>query len=148
MKILRSVLLAEDEPNDIFLLQHAFEQAEVLNPLHTVNDGQEAIDYLSGSGNFADRAQFPIPSLVILDVKMPRKSGIEVLAWLRQQKGLGCLPVLILSSSAHPDDVEKAYQLGANAFVVKPPGVAQRTELAKMLKGFWLSMNELPTICR
>src|SRR5215469_12804425 len=102
MKILRSVLLAEDEPNDIFLLQHAFQQAQLLNPLHSVTDGQEAIDFLSGSGEFSDRAQFPIPGLVILDVKMPRKSGLEVLAWLRRQKGICCLPTLILSSSAHP----------------------------------------------
>lgn len=148
MTIRRCVLLAEDEPNDVFLLKHAFEKASVENPLYTVSDGQEAIDYLSGTGKFSDRIQFPFPNLLILDLKMPRKTGLQVLQWLQNDQKLRNLPTIILSSSAHPDDVDKAYLLGANAFIVKPLSVQERTELARMIKCFWLVMNEPPSLCR
>jgi CheY-like chemotaxis protein len=147
MKTDRGVLLAEDDPNDVFLLERAFEDAGIHNPLRAVCDGQEAIEYLSGTGKFSDRNQFPFPALMILDLKMPRKTGIDVLHWLRKEDSFRCLPTVMLSSSAHPTDVEKAYRLGVNAFVVKPPGISQRAELARMIKGFWLTMNELPLIC-
>jgi len=148
MTIIRCFLLAEDEPNDVFLFQHALAQAEVKNPLYTVSDGQEAIEYLSGAGKFSDRNHFPFPSLLILDVKMPRQTGMDVLQWLRQDENLRCLPTIVLSSSAHPDDVDKAYQLGANAFIVKPSSVGSRLELARMLKDFWLGLNQVPAICQ
>ena len=148
MKTARSILLAEDDPNDVFLLQHAFESAQVSNPLQVVSDGQQAIDYLSGTGKFADRTQFPLPALLVLDVKMPRRTGLDVLEWLKDQENLSCVPTIMLSSSANPADVEKAYQLGVNGFVVKPQGVAQRVDLAKMIKGYWLTFNELPSVCR
>ena len=144
----RCVLLAEDDPNDVYLLQYAFEQAQVQTPLLTVNDGQEAIEYLSGIGEYSDRIDFPFPRLLILDLKMPRKTGMEVLYWLKQQEVLGCLPTIVLSSSAHPDDVEQAYRLGVNAFLVKPGGTSERTALAKMINDFWLKLNEPPRICR
>jgi len=147
MKTERCVLMADDDANDVFLLQRAFRDAEIPNPLRAVRDGQEAIDYLSGAGAFANRARFPFPFLLILDLKMPRKTGMDVLQWLRNREGLCCLPVIMFSSSAHPSDVEKAYRLGVNAFVVKPSGVPQRTELARMIKGFWLTFNEPPLIC-
>ena len=139
--------MADDDENDIFLLRRAFRDADVRNPLHAVSDGQEAIDYLLGEGKYADRIEFPFPSIVILDLKMPRKTGLDVLRWLRDEAGLSCLPTIMLSSSAHPSDVENAYLLGANAFVVKPPGMSERTELARMIKGFWLTLNEAPLIC-
>jgi len=142
MKQIYCLLVAEDDANDVFFLKRAFEQAEIQNPLHFVHDGQEAIDYLSGVGTFSDRAQYPLPSLLILDLKMPRKSGMEVLKWLDEQPELRRLPVVVFTSSAHQKDVERAYQLGANAFVVKPSNVSQRIELAKVIKGFWLDFNE------
>jgi CheY-like chemotaxis protein len=143
----RCVLLAEDDPNDVYFLQYAFQEAGINNPLKTVADGQEAIDYLSGTARFSDRNQFPFPGLVILDLKMPHKTGIDVLQWLLTEDELRCVPTIMLSSSAHPLDVEEAYRLGVNAFVVKPSGISQRAELARMIKSFWLTLNQPPLIC-
>ncbi|WP_160164675.1 response regulator [Pedosphaera parvula] len=140
-------MLAEDDPNDVLLLQFAFREAEIHSPLHTVSNGQEAIDYLSGVGSFSDRERFPIPALLLLDLKMPRKTGIDVLEWLAKDDVMRCLPTVMLSSSTHPGDIEKAYRLGVNAFVVKSPGTAQRTEFCKIIKSFWLTLNELPLVC-
>jgi CheY-like chemotaxis protein len=136
--------MAEDEPNDVLLLQRAFRDAEILTPLYVVCDGQEAIDFLEGRGKFSDRTQFPLPSLLILDLKMPRKTGLEVLEWVRRKDGLCWLPIILFSSSAHPGDIEKSYRLGANAFVVKPLRVEARAEFARLVKGFWLNLIELP----
>ncbi|HXT13932.1 MAG TPA: response regulator [Candidatus Angelobacter sp.] len=147
MKSDRSVLLAEDDSNDVLLLQLAFQEAGIRNPLHVVHDGQEAIDYLSGTEKFSDRSRFPFPALLILDLKMPRKTGIDVLEWLAKEDAMRCLPTIMLSSSVHPGDIEKAYRLGVNAFVVKSPSTAQRTEFARMIKTFWLTLAELPLIC-
>lgn len=144
MKRERCVLMAEDDENDVVFIQRAFKQAEIHNLLQVVQDGQAAIDYLSGSGSFADRSQYPLPSLLLLDLKMPHKTGMEVLEWVRTQPALQALPVIILSSSVHSSDVEAAYRNGANAFVTKPSGAPERTELARMIKGFWLNFNQLP----
>jgi CheY-like chemotaxis protein len=141
------ILLAEDEENDVFLLRRAFQAADIRNPLFVVRDGEEAIEYLSGIGPFADRLQYPIPALFILDIKMPRKSGMDVLRWLRKQPVLNSLPALVMSSSAVPHDIERAYQLGANAFVVKPSNNEERAQLANNIKGFWLRFNRPPIMC-
>jgi len=140
------LLVAEDDENDVFFLQRAFQQAKVENPLHVVRDGQETIDYLSGDGKFSDRNLYPLPYLVILDLKMPGKNGLDVLRWLHEQPELRCLPVLVLTSSAQQADIEKAYELGANAFVVKPASLEKRVELAKLIGGFWLEFNEGPIV--
>jgi len=142
-----SFLVAEDDGNDVFFLQRAFLQAKIENPLHVVGDGQEAIDYLSGEGKFSDRSLYPLPHLFILDLKMPRKTGLDVLLWLQEQPELRCLPVLVLSSSAQRTDIERAYELGANAFVVKPASLERRVELAKVIGTFWLEFNEGPIVC-
>lgn len=138
--------MAEDEPNDVLLLQRAFRDAGISDPLQVACDGQEAIDFLEGRGKFSDRSQFPLPSLLILDLKMPRKTGLEVLEWVRSKDGLRCLPIIMFSSSAHPGDIEKSYRLGVNAFVVKPLRVEARTEFARLVKGFWLTLVELPQL--
>jgi CheY-like chemotaxis protein len=142
-----TLLIAEDDDNDLFFLQRAFDTAEVKNPLQIVRDGQEAIEYLSGAGSFADRIKFPLPHLFLLDLKMPRKTGMEVLEWLSEQPELRCLPVVVFSSSANRRDIERAYELGANAFVVKPSSMIERAELAKAMGLFWLESNEPPMIC-
>jgi CheY-like chemotaxis protein len=147
VKFGKSFLVAEDDENDVFFLKRAFQQAKVENPLNVVRDGQEAIDYLSGEGKFSDRNVYPLPHLFILDLKMPRKTGLDVLGWLQQQPELRCLPVLVLSSSAHLTDIDKAYELGANAFVVKPASLEKRLELAKLIGAFWLDFNEAPIVC-
>jgi len=143
----RSFLVAEDDENDVFFLQRAFQQANIENPLHVVRDGQEAIEYLSGVGKFSDRTIHPLPHLFILDLKMPRKTGLDVLGWLQEQPELRCLPVVVLSSSAHRTDIERAYELGANSFVVKPASTQKRIQLAELIKGYWLQFNEPPAVC-
>jgi len=138
------ILFAEDDENDVFFMQRAFAEAGLPHTLHVVSDGQEAIDYLSGEEKYTNRKQYPLPSLLILDLKMPRRTGMEVLEWIRGRPELRSLPVIILSSTAHRHDVERAYALGANAFVAKPSSTEQRTELARMIKGFWLTFNQSP----
>src|SRR6185503_1050748 len=96
----QTILHVEDDPNDVFFLDHSFKKAQITTPIHVVNDGQEAIDYLSGSGKFSDRALYPMPCLVILDLKMPRKDGLQVLQWLRQESNCVWPPVIVLSSSS------------------------------------------------
>jgi CheY-like chemotaxis protein len=140
----RCVLMAEDDENDIAFLQRAFKQAEIHNALQVVQDGQAAIDYLSGAGTFSDRGRYPLPGLLLLDLKMPRKTGMEVLEWIRARETLRSLPIIVFSSSVYPADIETAYRKGANAFVTKPSGAPERTELARMIKGFWLTFNQLP----
>jgi len=110
-----AVLAAEDDPNDASLLRRAFTRAGVTAPLHFVRDGREAIDYLLGVPPFDNRAVYPLPTLVLLDVNMPRLSGLEVLAWLRREPSLVSLPVVILTSSWEVDDMRRANVLGATA---------------------------------
>jgi CheY-like chemotaxis protein len=138
------VLLAEDDENDIAFARRAFAQVEISAPLLVVEDGQEAIDFLSGAGKYSDRDPHALPSLLMLDLKMPRKTGMDVLKWIREQERLQSLPIIIFSSSLQPSEIEAAYRMGANAFVAKPPGAPERTELARMIKGFWLTFNETP----
>jgi len=141
------ILYAEDDEHDVFFLRHAFQEAGITNPLHIASNGQEAIDYLSGAGDFADRSRYPLPRLILLDLKMPRITGMEVLAWIRQASKLPPLPVIVLSSSAQPRDIERAFALGANAFVVKPGSVEDRLCLARGIKEFWLRFNEAQPAC-
>lgn len=145
--VLLSVLLVDDDANDIFFMKRAFKDAGIHTPLTVAHDGQEAMDYLSGAGKFSNRLLYPLPCFLILDLKMPRKTGLDVLDWLRGKPIFRCLPVMILSSSAHRYDVERAYQLGANSFVVKPGSVEKRAELAHHIKGFWLQFNQPPLVC-
>ena len=129
---------------DAFLLQYAFQRAEITAPLQVVTDGQMAIDYLSGAGKFSDRTQFPLPGLVLLDLKLPYVLGMEVLAWIRQQPSLKRLIVIILSASVNEGDIAKAYELGVNAFLVKPSDLDTLADMSKALKLFWLTHNKSP----
>jgi CheY-like chemotaxis protein len=140
----RLILLAEDDEIDVMFLERAFAQAEIANPLYVAPDGQAAIDYLANVEHVSDRGKHPLPCLILLDLKMPRRGGMEVLRWIRQDGALRGIPVIMLSSSVNPSEIQTAYEEGANAFVTKPSGTAERTELAKSLKGFWLTFNQLP----
>jgi CheY-like chemotaxis protein len=142
------ILLVEDDENDVFFLQRALKEERITNPVRVAEDGQEAVDYLSGVGRFADRAKFPVPCLIILDLKMPRRTGLEVLEWIRAHHAFLTIPVIVFTSSAQPEDIDRAYRLGANAFVVKPPSVEERLEFARLLKGFWLGLNRPPGVCQ
>jgi CheY-like chemotaxis protein len=141
------ILVVDDDPNDLVLLQRAFQKARQTSPLHFAKDGEEAIAYLSGQGGYGDRHQHPLPALVLLDLKMPRKSGLEVLAWIRQQPVLKRLIVVMLTSSNQSSDVNRAYESGANSYLVKPAGFDTLLELVKNLDRYWLALNEGPEIC-
>jgi CheY-like chemotaxis protein len=141
-----AILCIDDSEDDLFLLAHAFDAARVAISLYTVQGGQEAIDYLSGTDAYTDRIRYPLPNLILTDLKMPRKSGMEVLQWLRQESDLPYLPVIVLSSSCQPEDVERAYILGANAFVDKPVTCEKRKDLARLIKEFWADFNKIPPV--
>ncbi len=139
-----TILLVEDDPNDVFFLQYAFEQAGIKNPLRVVEDGQGAIDYLSGNGKYADRSQFPMPCLILLDLKLPIMMGLDVLRWIKEQPDLHTLVVIVMTSSKDPTDIHQAYRLGARSYLVKPLSVHERLEVAKAIKSYWLELNLLP----
>jgi len=142
----KCILQVEDDDNDVFLLKRVFDQAGISSPLHVVRDGQLAIDYLSGAGGFADRQTHPLPCLVLLDLKLPKKNGLEVLEWVRHQPRLKSLVVVLFSSSALPQEVERAYELGVNSYIQKSSDSNQLREIAQLLKGWWLCYNHFAPI--
>jgi CheY-like chemotaxis protein len=140
------ILLVEDDNNDVFFLERAFKQAQIVNPLHRVRDGEEAIAYLSGEEGFEDRSKHPLPHLMLLDLKMPRKNGFEVIEWVREQPGLRRLPIVVMTSSKEDPDVNRAYELGANTYLVKPVKFEGLVEMVRTLHLFWLILAEKPSI--
>lgn len=141
-----TILLVEDDPNDVLLMQRALRDVGLLDSLRVVKDGDEAVAYLSGKDDYADRERFPIPALVLLDLKVPRRSGHEVLGWLRSQPGLRRLPVVVLSASEQRSDIDKAYDLGANSYLVKPSAPHALLEITTALRLYWLTLNAQPRI--
>jgi CheY-like chemotaxis protein len=139
-----TVLLAEDDPDDVLLTQIAFEKARLANPLQVVRDGEEALAYLDGEGKYADRDRYPIPILLLLDLKMPKINGFQVLEWLRTKSDVRRLPVAIMTSSAHDPDIERAHELGADSYLIKPPDAEALLALVQRLHAYWLILNELP----
>src|SRR5256885_16886129 len=119
----RPILLAEDDRNDVFLCQHAMSLAGVPNPLHVVRDGDEAVRYIQGIGPFADRTAFPLPILFLLDLKMPRLTGFDVLSWLNEHPEHRTFMTVVFSSSSIASDIVEAYRLGAQSFVIKPASI-------------------------
>lgn len=138
------ILLVEDDPDDVFFLREAFKKADMAGALRVARDGEEAVAYLLGQGAFADRRLYPPPALVLLDLKLPRKSGLEVLEWRRGQPGTALIPVVVLTSSVSEADVRRAYELGANAYLVKPIESGAQEEMVEAIRRFWLGLNKLP----
>ena len=132
------ILVAEDDANDVFFLRRAFQKAEIKCQILDVPNGQEAIRYLEGASPYTNRSDFPLPQLLLLDLKMPLMNGFDVLEWVRGRPELSQLPALVLSSSAHSEDISRAQQLGARDYHVKPSDLAQLTLLARELGGKWL----------
>jgi CheY-like chemotaxis protein len=144
----KPILLVEDEEHDVLFMQLAMEDAGVESHLSVVRDGREAIAYLKGDGKFANRQEFPLPGLVLLDLRLPHVPGLDVLKWIRGQSGFAQLPVIVYSSSDQDSDVESAYSLGANAYLVKTSRPAERVEIVRRIKRYWLDMNGPPADCQ
>ena len=142
----RLVILVEDNPDDRFLFERAWRGAGIPNPLRMLENGQKILDYLFGTGEYADRERHPLPALLLLDIKMPGLSGLEVLGRLRGEETLRSLPVAIMTASTSLDDIAEAYRLGANAFFIKPSSVQELIELLTAVKGCWFRYNEFPTL--
>ena len=138
----RAILLVEDNEDDVFLMKRALHGARVMNALYVVDDGQEAVDYLVGSGKFADRNSYPLPAVVFLDLKLPYLSGHDVLAWIRRRKEFESLVIIVLTSSNEASDLSRCYALGANSYLVKPPTPDQLEDLARAFKWYWLEYNQ------
>ena len=136
-----TILLVEDNTDDVELVLHAFGKAAITNPVAVVDDGDKAIDYIQGMNGYADRRLFPVPGLILLDLKLPRRSGFEVLAVVRATEVVHRVPVIVLTSSDQEDDIRRAYDAGANSYLVKPPGRDARVAMAHSLKDFWLKLN-------
>lgn len=139
-----TMLLVEDNPKDVFLVQRALRKAQVVTPLQVVNDGDAAVKYLAGETPYGDRITYPLPVVVLLDLKLPRRSGAEVLMWIRQQTHLKRLPVVVLTSSREHVDINRVYDLGANAYIVKPPNFDQLVDILRTLNLHWIGYNEKP----
>jgi CheY-like chemotaxis protein len=138
------ILLVEDNPSDVRLTQRALEQSHITNPLVVAEDGREALDYLFALGAHAGRDAAELPRLVLLDLKLPRVDGLEVLRQLRANERTRRLPVVILTSSQEQQDIMAGYELGANSYVRKPVDFAQFVEAVRILGLFWLLLNEPP----
>ena len=141
-----TLLIVEDEANDRFLIQRALHKAQIANPVQMTVDGEEAIAYLSGAGKFVDRAAHPVPMHVLLDLKLPRRSGLEVLTWIRASSRLKTLPVVVLTSSPDSFDVRRAYEAGANSYLVKPVDFEGLHRMIESVGLFWLVLSRLPEI--
>ena len=141
------ILVVEDREDDILVMKRAFAKAGLTNPVQVVRDGEEGIAYLSGEAKFANRAEYPLPALVLLDLKLPKVDGFEVLDWIRRQEGIRGLPVIVLTSSNEMRDVNRAYALGANSFFVKDFDFQHAVELSHFLR-HWLHTARKPETSR
>ncbi len=139
-----NILVAEDDPNDILLLKRAFSKARVRASIQFVQDGQEAVDYLKKRLLPLLQHAYSLPALLLLDLKMPRLDGFEVLEWIKQQPELNRVLVLVFSSSPDPEDMRRAYDLGADAYASKPHDLQEFFEVVRQMEQYWLRLNATP----
>ena len=139
-------LVVEDEPGDALLIQRAFAKAKIMNPVHLVRDGDQAVEYLQGVGAYADRTRYPLPKVMLLDLKLPRRSGLEVLEWLREKPGLKRLSVVVLTSSRETSDVNRASDLGVSSYLVKPVDYNQLVSMVAALNQLIGEYAERPSL--
>lgn len=142
------ILIAEDNEDDVLMLNRAFQQASVVAPRQIVRNGEEAIAYLKGAGKFSNREEFPLPDLFLLDLKMPRKNGFDVLEWLRTQPSLSRMRVVVLTTSEDLRDVNRAYALGAASFLVKPVNFVEFKDTIQAMYNYWTTVNRAPEVER
>ena len=140
------ILLAEDREDDVLLVRKAFLSADMNCRIEIVRDGEQAMLYLSGEGKYHDRDEFPFPDLLLLDLKMPRVDGFEVLRWIRQHPKIKNLRVVVLTASTQIRDVNEAYRIGANSFLVKPLDFENFVETSKALRNYWLILDNAPEV--
>lgn len=139
------ILLVEDDSNDVLLIQRAFQKAGLREMLKIVRDGEQALDYLAGRGPYTDRERYPLPYLLLLDLKMPGTDGFEVLQWVRGEPELRRLLVVVLTSSNLQADVDRAYELGANSYLVKPVEFDEMVNMLQRFEAYWTEINRTPT---
>ncbi len=137
-------LLVEDEENDALLVRRAFTEAKITNPLVVVSSCEEAIEYFEAKGRYTNRGEFPLPALVLLDLKFKGMGGIEFLTWLRKQPGFGQTRVVVLSGSKSVADLNRAYQAGANSFLRKPSDLEKFIEISRAFNGYWVWTDAPP----
>ena len=133
----KTILVVDDSEDDIVLLQHVFNMARVANPVIVLRDGEAALAYLKGEAEFADRVKYPVPAVVMLDLKMPRIDGFEVLQWIKNQPHLKQMLVIVLSVVQDVRQINRAYELGAKSFLTKPCGAEDFSNLMKTYQGYW-----------
>jgi len=141
-----AVLLVEDNADDVELLQRALRKAAVSCPVQVVGDGDAAVDYLEGNGPYADRDAYPYPTLVLLDLKLPRRSGFEILEHVRAHQALKRTIIVVLTGSNQAEDIGRAYARGANSYLVKPIRPAHMERLVERVKEYWLDSNRPPPV--
>ncbi|HKB82279.1 MAG TPA: response regulator [Burkholderiales bacterium] len=138
------ILLAEDNPRDAEMTMRALRKINFLNKVHWVKDGEEAMDYLLCTGKYADRASNRAPKLVLLDIKMPKVDGIEVLRRVKGEEGLKGIPIVVMTSSNEESDVVESYRLGVNSYIVKPVDFASFVETVAKIGLYWILTNRAP----
>ncbi|MBI5964585.1 MAG: response regulator [Chloroflexi bacterium] len=138
------ILLVEDNRMDIELTLDAFKEARLKNTIQVAKNGEEALDYLFGRGKYADRESYPMPNLVLLDLKLPRVDGFEVLRQVKSEPILKRLPVVILTSSKEEGDRALSYDIGANSYLVKPVSFDGFLGVVRQIEGYWLTLNVAP----
>jgi CheY-like chemotaxis protein len=131
----QTILLIEDNEGDVYLFKRVVSKAGIKNPVQVVRTGEQAVGYLAGTGKYEDRQQYPLPFLVMLDLKLPLKDGLDVLQWMRERPDLASTKVIVLTSSSEPRDVERANQLGALSYLVKPPNQDALVQILERLRG-------------
>lgn len=141
-----TVLLVEDDSNDVLFIRRAFLRVNPTVEIHIVKDGDAAVEYLKGAGEFSDRDRYPVPTLILLDLKLPRRSGTEVLQWIQQRDLVKRIPVVVLTSSRERLDVNLSYDLGVNSYLVKPVSFDALSEMIATVNAYWLGANEYPTV--
>ena len=139
------LLMADDDPGDCLLTEKALRKAQITCPLYVVHDGAELLDYLKREGDYAEPATAPRPSLILLDLNMPKLNGTEVLEQLRDEPELSRIPVVVLTTSNEERDIAASYALGANAYMVKPSAFDDMVSVAEIVKAHWLETVRLPS---
>lgn len=139
----RVLLHVEDDPNDALLVQLACKKLDLSAQLRAVDDGDKAMAYLSNRPPFEDKGLYPLPGFILLDIKLPGSSGFEVLSWIRSRPESRYVPVILLSSSTQPEDIRKAYDLGANSFMAKPSSLEGIVEMVRIAHKYWAGYNQI-----